>query len=320
MTPMKERLAGLVRGTQRRPADGLPQPGERQVEADSEELFRDGVQVLHGCDDAAMDICFVHGLSGNRTGTWTARGQSEPWPKILLPPRLGPVRILTWGYDAYYTRKSVVAGQNGLADHAKNLLNDLTADRASCCASSRPLVFIAHSLGGLVCKEALLISKDSPEAHLRSIFASATAIAFMGTPHRGYWLADWADKPASALGIIKSTNKSLLQILQTSNQYLQSVQDRFISMLREQHLTGRDLEITCFFEELPSPRIGQVVSRTTATFEGYNSLSIHANHKDMVKFGSPEDNGFKRLLGELKRWEANAGKICCEVPSTIQLS
>jgi protein SERAC1 len=103
---------------------------------------------------------------------------------------------------------------------------------------------------------------------------------------------------------VKSINKSLLEILETDNQFLESVQVRFWAMVRELREGGRSLEVTCFFEELPLPVVGKVVSKESATLEGYNSISIHANHIDMVKFVSAEDNGFKRLLGELMRWEA----------------
>ncbi|KAH7215365.1 Alpha/Beta hydrolase protein [Fusarium oxysporum] len=265
--------------------------------------FPDGVEVLHDCRDAAIDICFVHGLTGNRDSTWTAKGQSKPWPEALLPLKLTSARILTYGYDAYIVRKSV-ASTNGLIDHAKNLLNDLSTDRASSNASSRPLVFVAHSLGGLVCKEAVLLSRNNPESHLRGIFDCTKGIVFLGTPHRGSWMADWARIPASALGIVKSINKSLLKILETDDKYLQSVQDRFWSMVREQQKAGRDLEVTCFFEELPLSGVGKVVSKDSATLESYNAISIHANHSNMAKFSSVDDNGFKRLLGELIRWES----------------
>lgn len=117
-------------------------------------------------------------------------------------------------------------------------------------------------------------------------------------------MAAWARIPASALEIVKSTNKSLLSTLETEDNYLQSIQDRFWSMVREQQKAGRDLEVTCCFEELPFPLIGSVVSKSSATLDGYNAISIHANHSDMVKFGSADDNGFKRLLGELIRWKS----------------
>ncbi|KAM5342905.1 hypothetical protein ACJ41O_013871 [Fusarium nematophilum] len=157
-------------------------------------------------------------------------------------------------------------------------------------------VFVAHSLGGLVCKEAVPLSRNNPEPHLRGIFDCTKGIVFLGTPHRGSWMADWARIPTSALGVVKSTNKSLLKILETDDAYLQSVQDRFWSMVREQQKAGRDLEVTCFFEELPLSGVGKVVSKDSATLESYNAISIHANHSNMVKFSSVDDNGFKRLL------------------------
>ena len=126
----------------------------------------------------------------------------------------------------------------------------------------------------------------------------------MGTPHRGSWMADWAKISASALGLVKSTNTSLLQILQTDDELLRDIRDRFAEMIHELSAEGRSIEIACFFEELPLPKIGIIVSQDSATLEGYNAISIHANHRDMVKFSSAEDNGFKRLLGELTRWEA----------------
>jgi len=74
-------------------------------------------------------------------------------------------------------------------------------------------------------------------------------------------------------------------------------------MIRELRERGRRLEVICFFEELPLPFAGQVVSKESATLESYPSVSVHANHREMVRFGSAEDTGFKRLLGELLRWE-----------------
>ncbi|ROV94770.1 hypothetical protein VMCG_08871 [Cytospora schulzeri] len=274
--------------------------------------FPDGVQVLHECADAEFDLCFIHGLTGNRESTWTADGQSAPWPQTLLPSKLHKARILTYGYDADVVRKSV-AGNNRLLDHATNLLTDLTTNRASCNASTRPLIFVAHSLGGLVCKQAILLSRNNPEDHLQKIFKYVKGIMFMGTPHKGSWMSDWANIPATALGFVKSTNKSLLTILETNDQLLEAIQVQFSAMIRELRERGRRIEVTCFFEELPLPVVGKVVSKSSAIFEGYNSISIHGNHSNMVKFGSAEDNGFKRLLGELQRWATS--ECAPQVPS-----
>lgn len=200
--------------------------------------------------------------------------------------------------------RNPVASSNRLIDHATNLLADLTSDRAIHKATHRPLIFIAHSVGGIVCKEAVLQSRNNPEVHLRSVFNSLEGIIFMGTPHKGSWMAEWATIPASALGLVRSSNKSLLDIWDTNDQFLESIQLMFVAMLRELWESGRNLQVTCFVEELPLAGIGLVVPKESATLEGYNSVTIHANHKDMVKFRYTEDQGFKRLLGELIRWES----------------
>lgn len=271
----------------------------------SREPFPDGIKVLYDGQDAAVDICFIHGLTGNRDSTWTAHGQAHPWPQTLLPQRIPQSRILTYGYDAYITlRPGTSVSSNGLFDHASNFLNDLTTNRAVCGASGRPLIFVAHSLGGLVCKETILSSKNPTEPHLKDIFKATKGIIFMGTPHAGSWMADWAKLPAKALGIVKSTNQSLLKVLRSSDQYLESVQLRFLTMIRDLQQSDRRIEITCFYEELPLPVVGKVVSKESATFAGYNMTSIHANHRDMVRFSNGNETGFQRLLGELVRWVA----------------
>ncbi|KAJ5403872.1 alpha/beta-hydrolase [Penicillium cosmopolitanum] len=263
-------------------------------------IYPDGIKILHDCPDAAVDICFVHGLTGDRENTWTADGQSIPWPQALLPSKLDRARILTYGYDAYIVRKSVESSDR-LIDHATNLLVDLALDRDLSKATSRPLIFVSHSLGGLVCKRAILLSRNNPEPHLQNIFDALKGVVFVGTPHKGAWMADWAKIPASALGFVKSSDVFLLDVLQRNNQLLESVQVDFLAMIRQLREEGRGLEVTCFFEELPILGAGMIVSKESATFEGYAARSIYANHRDMVKFSTAEDNGFKRILDDKSR-------------------
>lgn len=102
----------------------------------------------------------------------------------------------------------------------------------------------------------------------------------------------------------KLANKSLLEILETENQFLESIQERFLTLVLMELEKNRKFHITCFFEELPMPIVGQIVSKDSAKLAGFNAISIHSNHRDMARFASEEDNGFKRVLGELARWQA----------------
>ena len=92
------------------------------------------------------------------------------------------------------------------------------------------------------------------------------------------------------------------------NQLLKSIRLDFLAMVREMRESGRGLEVTCFFEQLALPGVGEVVSKESVTFGGYKSRSVHANHRDMTKFTSMEENRFRRLLGELNRWVSQDGK------------
>lgn len=231
MSERKQKLfARLFKPKDRQVKPSTSQP-ESHPQGSCTTKFPDGIKVLHDCPDetAMVDVCFVHGLTGDRESTWKTPGQ-EPWIQSLLPSKLAGARILTYGYDAYVANKSVVSC-NRLIDHATNLLADLTTDRASCNATARPLIFVAHSLGGLVCKQAILLSRNTPESHLRDVFDSVKGVAFMGTPHRGSWMAGWASIPASALGLVKSTNRSLLKVLETDDQLLELLQVNFWSCM-----------------------------------------------------------------------------------------
>ncbi|KAK1760561.1 ankyrin repeat-containing domain protein [Echria macrotheca] len=286
----------------------LPRSPERASSAPPREIhqenFPGGIRVLHDCPDAVVDICFVHGLNGNRESTWTADGQSKPWPETLLPQKLKKARVLTYGYDAYTVRGSAVS-LNRLSGHATNLLNDLSTEREGAGASSRPLIFVAYSLGGLVCKKAILLSRNKPERHLQSIFNSTKGVVFIGTPHRGSWMADYASVAASIVGLATLTTRNnwVLDFLKADSQLLESIQEDFWSMIRQLRENGRNIHVTCIYEELPLPGYRKaVVSQHSATQDGYPSFSIHADHRDMIKFCSLEDAGLKRLLGEMGRW------------------
>lgn len=280
----------------------------------TEAPFPTGIKTWIECPDATVDICFLHGLTGDRDQTWTAKGQPEPWPAKLIPEALQDLatkrgalslpkfRVLTYGYDAYVV-KMEVSSQNGLRDHAQHFLKEIVTDRELSAATGRPIILVAHSLGGLVSKKAVLLSRNNPEAYLRDLYKSVKGIVFIGTPHRGSWMARWGAISAEALGFVKSTNPSILDILRTDDKLLEDVQKDFWGMIREQREGGRKLDVVCFYEELPLPVLKRrVVEPASATLEGYEEVSVHANHSDMVKFATREHDGFKTLFGTLVRW------------------
>jgi hypothetical protein len=216
---------------------------------------------------------------------------------------------MAYGYDAYVIAPEGPSASVNLLDHAKKFLNCLSNKCQESNESSRPIILVAHSLGGLVSKQAIILSRSSPEAHFRQLFESFRGIVFMGTPHKGSWMAGGAKLLAIAVDLVKSTNRSLLDVLKTDSQLLEAVHVQFLDIVRDLRDSGRRFDVTCFFEELPVPKLNKiVVPKESATIDGYPSFGIRSDHRDMVRFSSVDDDGFQSLVGELTRWSSRISK------------
>ncbi|KAI1742692.1 Alpha/Beta hydrolase protein [Xylaria scruposa] len=261
-----------------------------------------GIKVLHDPPNAIVDLVFVHGITGHRDHTWSADQNSEPWPKLMLPSRVPEARILTFGYDASVIGFWRGISGNSIGDHSNNLLSALSCFR--CDAEFRPIIFIAHSLGGLVVKDALLSSRTSPEPHLRRILDCVQALLFLGTPHYGADLADIGQRLIGLASLTTAkTNQKIVGVLQKDSEVLSRIQKGFHELLRSQHKEGtRTLEITCCYEELPLMGMSEIVPSESAILHGYPAIGIHADHRGIARFASAEDPGFVSILGELRRW------------------
>lgn len=101
-----------------------------------------------------MDIVAVHGLYGDALKTWTFEGLKVPWlgDKDMLPKALPHARILTWGYNANVHSFMGSTSSDTIWDHAQTLVAQLQADREIEGASERPIIFVCHSLGGIIVK------------------------------------------------------------------------------------------------------------------------------------------------------------------------
>lgn len=218
-----------------------------------------GVKVLYdGGIEASLDIVFLHGLTGNAYNTWLHKGTGVHWPSQLLHQDLPDVRILSFGYDADIVNLWGPASTSRLSNHSENMVGDLVRKREHTNTETRKIIFIAHSLGGLVTEHAISHSRSASEEHLRQIERCTIGIVFLGVPHSGSDSAAWALFGTRMASILKRANKNIVKVLEPDNEMLRVVQKSFHNILSVRKNEGSEISVTCFYEELGVDMIGQV--------------------------------------------------------------
>ncbi|KAL8941796.1 MAG: hypothetical protein Q9216_002034 [Gyalolechia sp. 2 TL-2023] len=214
--------------------------------------------VVQGSEPVQADLVFVHGLRGDRIRTWEV--DKVFWPRDLLPAELPNARIMSYGYDVDVMNFFSNASQSSIFQHALNLLEDLQRKRKTAGEKRRPIIFIGHSLGCLVIKDALCRSHEyksngrNPRA--TAIIGFTYGIAFLGTPHRGGNHTSWAKIATNfATVVLKDHNAKV---------------------------------IDAFTKDDDSATLGLSCER---------KQWIPANHSDMCKFKNTQNHGYERVAG-----------------------
>lgn len=116
-----------------------------------------GLHTLYPPDGSSIlpniDIVAVHGLGGNSYSTWRHSSGNLWLRELAKSSKLHSTRIMTFGYNATaFIRPFSKSSTGRTFTFAEILLNDLSDARSSRTEKSRPIIFIGHSLGGIVIK------------------------------------------------------------------------------------------------------------------------------------------------------------------------
>ncbi|KAF6816729.1 hypothetical protein CPLU01_13784 [Colletotrichum plurivorum] len=234
---------------------------------------------------ASSDVIFVHGLNGGSESTWTAGDvATQFWPKYWLPQEseFRHVRIHSFGYDSSLKRESVL----NIQDFASSLLSAIQDCPSMSTATTpwtegtTPLVFVGHSMGGLVIKKAYIIGRQDPNFH--HVANRVSAIFFLATPHRGSETATMLSRILSLAGASRPFVNDLLPI----SPVLQSINEEF-------GLHADNLNLFSYYETRPmfyGTNRGLIVEKTCAVMNLKNERrdSMNANHRNVARYESPE--------------------------------
>ncbi|KIX01612.1 uncharacterized protein Z518_09338 [Rhinocladiella mackenziei CBS 650.93] len=192
-------------------------------------------------NSAAVDIVAVHGL----TSTTAA---DSVWLSTSLPCDLPRARILSFGYD------SSLRGPDIVNTYARQLLLDLHQVRAKESNIDRPIVFVAHSLGGIIVKKALVDSESSSDGLLNKVATSTQGVVLIDNPNRNspHLIKSILGTPGSSDDFVSS---------------IQSITAEFEALI---HFSLKHIRLVSFFEETPDPiseKIWQSLSSSKAKYQ-----------------------------------------------------
>ncbi|KAL1985939.1 hypothetical protein VTN96DRAFT_7204 [Rasamsonia emersonii] len=255
----------------------------------TDSVSRNFLKTLVPCEDANIDIVAVHGLNPkdkefHAEETW--KSGDKLWLRDFLPEQLPRARILLFGYNSNVGFQSSAAG---VREQAINLLNRLWLERQG--VEVRPLIFIAHSLGGIVVKEALVQAKLGEKYF--SICAATYGIAFFGTPHRGSPFARFGAIIAKITRtILRNPSNTFMTALKQNELYASELFSNFQQLVKS-------YQFLSFYETRSFKNLGLVVDKTSATLNLPDSretqIALDADHKNICKFASALDENYKQV-------------------------
>ncbi|MCJ1451370.1 hypothetical protein MMC28_001706, partial [Mycoblastus sanguinarius] len=258
-----------------------------------------GLTVLHptaegsNSGDLKVDIVAVHGLNGDAKDTWTDPKTKAFFLEDYLPTDVKGARVLNFSYNADAAFGNTTAD---ILDHAKNLLASLVDQREDDDGKQRPIIFMAYSLGGIIVKQA--INWANIESQYHNIRDHTLGIVFFGTPHRGSEKGSYGKVLANvAAGVMHKPKSKLVNALQSNSDTLMRLNSEFrFQAPRYQILSFYELKPMRLFSSL-------IVEKYSALLDidGEDQQPIDANHRDMCKVATKDDEMYQKLVKRLNR-------------------
>ncbi|EXK77979.1 hypothetical protein FOQG_17325 [Fusarium oxysporum f. sp. raphani 54005] len=267
-----------------------------------------------------IDIILVHGLGSNPDTTWQKLAkddlyiQADPlssgkkyvnWVADFLCDDLPldirrHTRVFFYNYDSYWKRDAIEERRSRLG---LELFEEVTSMAVKASrpqgTPERSIVFVGHSYGGLVIKEALLKTQYLQSRRPVNIFPQIKAIMFLGTPHRGSASASLGVKAAKlfrAFGL--KASPSIVEAITYDSAELQDMHRQFNAI-------SDHVRIINFYEKRETQEYWGlwsdiVVKEQSATLDRANAenIGLHTDHSGLNKFAE-RDSNYKKIRNKL---------------------
>lgn len=169
------------------------------------------------------------------------------WPMDWLPQEYPNIRIIGLHYETSISEWALNLLcpcdkiKSSLNDRAEEFLHQLSAANVG---DKCPVLWVGHSMGGLVAKSIIIQSMESTNKKIRQIGENTRAIVFLGTPHKGSPVA----KLKQHIQMIFSPSIEVKELRENS-QLLLSLQEKFEKTMK---LMKHPVEVVSIAEGCPT--------------------------------------------------------------------
>ncbi|MCC7249188.1 MAG: hypothetical protein IT473_11260, partial [Lysobacter sp.] len=252
-------------------------------------------------DTRRADVVFVHGLMGDPFATWR-HGESDEnsWPHWVAKA-FPDVGVWSLGYPAALSKWPRWVRQFGglfvqmqssrtgrghamqLQRRAVNALDRLTQKGLG----KRPLIFVCHSLGGLLVKQMLHAAMMSREPREKAIAEAVSDVMFLATPHHG---ADLADLAKGLSTLLQAT--VIADDLKAHGAHLQELAEDY-----KTHAEGLGIQTHTYYEDIGVLGSDVLVVNSTSANPGIGRrpVALDRDHGSICKPLERDDPVCERL-------------------------
>ena len=233
------------------------------------------------------DIIFIHGLGGDARATWHPQHKKDDTDFWLmwLGKDLEDVGIWSLAYEVEPAKWK--GNTMPLVDRATSVLAYLD----SYDIGERPVIFITHSMGGLLVKQMLRHAYDFGNPLWKQIVENTKGIVYLSTPHSGSNIASWL----KYIGEILGTSVSVKE-LEANDSRL-----RELNLLYRNHPWLKQIPLEVYCEKRKTFGV-MVVDETSADpgMPGVIPIPMDEDHISICRPTSRESTIYRRVKRFIK--------------------
>ncbi|KAH8669660.1 hypothetical protein BGZ60DRAFT_528133 [Tricladium varicosporioides] len=216
------------------------------------------------------------------------------------------------GFWIYAANPRIATGVTKTETHsdAEDLCAKLAAEQSSTKTEDRPIIFIAHSLGGLVAAQVLVHGEQrTNNSSAKSITKNLRGLIFLGTPFRGSSVAKPAEIARRILEVFGvNTQQHTLKLLGVDSKRLDKLTRAFPEVLNKRRTSKNPeyrIEAFFFYKTLKTSfgiRSVQIVEVESAQLPGCGDPApIRADHIGICKFKTEKDEGYSIIVAAIRK-------------------